>query len=64
MSSGAEQDRRSAIKTGKKLLGKSTKLAKKAVVGTGKLTAKTAVGELLKSDCQIQQDSSLVPAAI
>jgi hypothetical protein len=45
VSSGGEQEPRGALKTGKKLLGKSAKLAKKTVVGTGKLTAKTAKGK-------------------
>jgi hypothetical protein len=40
-----ENEKRGALRKGKKLLGKSAKLAKKTVVGTGKLTAKTAVGK-------------------
>jgi Protein of unknown function (DUF1769) len=49
-----EQERRGALKKGKKLLGKSAKLAKKTVFGTGKLTAKTAKGKyyfLFNSKC-------------
>ena len=45
-SSESEHEKRGALRKGKALLGKSAKLAKKTVVGTGRITAKTAVGEL------------------
>jgi Protein of unknown function, DUF547 len=44
ISSESEEERTGALRKGKRLLGKSSKLVKKTVVGTGRMTAKTAVG--------------------